>query len=523
MNFKNIYISLFLILALAQAGCKKFLEVESIESLSGNRYWKSTKDVEAFTVDIYARLWDKLTNSCFWPAAGEFRLGEIRSNTTAAGVTSFQSNDQSLRVVYDYLAVNNMRAVVYGLNPNSPWLFNSGIRPRTFNTTWDFNFVKNTDWTDFYRVIQGANIMYDKVSKGIPGIAEEDKQRYMAEAVFIRCLTYFIMVRMYGDVPYYTDAYHTKALPRESFVSVLNKCIAELEPVKDQLPWKYEDPAFNGVRANRAGVISLLMNMNMWNAGFDIGNKAGYYEKTAALGSELIQSNQHILISIEQIKDVFQGGTDEGLIELKEGAAFTSGSNLFYKTAFPGEPVVLSKHEENGTTTHLHYKKAYIDFLFGMTNDSRVDMIENRDMENGRFALDKFEGPVSVLGFPDWGLVLFRYADAVLLHAEALAELGRDSEARVSLNMIRARANAPAFSDLEGQGLKDEIFKERGRELIGEGYHFFDLIRTRRVLDPNWTSNPMSIDQFNRGAWTWPIDPASRERNPFMILNEYWF
>ncbi len=518
MNFKNICISLFLILGLSQTGCKKFLEVESIERLSGNRYWKSNKDVEAFAIDIYARLSEKLTNSCFWPAAGEFRLGEIRSNTSAAGVTAYQSNDQSRRVVYDYLAKNDMKAVIYGLSSASPWL-TGATSTRTYVTNNSFNFAANTNWTDFYKVIQEANIMYDQVSKGIPGMAENDKQRYMAEAVFVRCLTYFIMVRIYGDVPYYTDAYHADVIGRESFVSVLNKCIAELEPVKDMLPWKYEDPAFNGVRANRGGAISLLMNMNMWNAGFDQINKTTYYEKTAALGSELIQSNTHALIPLNP--NIFLGGTDESLIELKESSAFMVG--LYFRPAYPGEPLVLNKHDENGITTHLHYKNAYIDFLFGTDHDDRADMIENRGQENGRFGLGKFEGPLTGLGFPDWALVLFRYGDAVLLHAEALAELGRDAEAMASLNMIRTRVNAPEFSGLGGQELKDEIFKERGRELIGEGYHFFDLIRTRRVLDPKWTSNSMSIDQFNQGAWTWPIDPVSRERNPFMTLNDYWF
>ncbi|MBB4107555.1 RagB/SusD family nutrient uptake outer membrane protein [Pedobacter zeae] len=522
MKIKNIQFYLILLLVLTGTSCKKFLEVESIERFSGNRYWKTGADVEAFTIDIYARLWDKLSNSCFWPAAGEFRLGEIRSNTAVAGVTSFQSNDQNRRVVYDYLAKNDMKAVVYGIAPNSPWLTN-GASPRTFNTVLAFNFVVNTNWTDFYRVIQEANIMYEEVNKGIPGLSDSDKQRYLAEAVFIRCLTYFIMVRIYGDVAYYTDANHSTPLGREKFVSVLNKCIAELEPLKNNLPWKYEDPALNGVRANRGGAISLLMNMYMWNAGFDEANKNGYYEKTAALGNELIQSNQHTLIPIEETSRIFLGGTNESLIELKESSAFASGSNLFYKSAFPGEPVVLTKHEENGTTTHLHYKKAYIDFLFGSVSDYRADMIQNRDQENGRFALSKFEGPVSVLGFPDWGLVLFRYADAVLLQAEALANLGRDGEATSIVNMVRMRANAAALSGLVGQELKDEIFKERGRELLGEGYRFFDLVRTKRILDPKWSSNPLSVDQFNRGAWTWPIDPAARDRNPFMTLNDYWF
>ena len=520
MKIKNIYL-LLVIISLSQTSCKKFLQVESIEKLSGNRYWKTDKDVEAFTVDIYARLWEKLSNSCYWPAAGEFRLGEIRSNTVAAGVTSYQSNDQSRRVVYDYLAKNDMRTVVYGLNSASPWLTGS---TGGFNTTsTDFRFSANTNWTDFYRVIQLSSILYDEVNKGIPGMLDTDKNRYMAEAVFIRCLTYFLMVRTYGDVAYYTDVYHSKPLGRESFVSVLNKCIADLQSVKDMLPWKYEDPALNGVRANRAGAISLLMNMNMWNAGFDLENKNAYYEATASLGTELIQSNQHQLIPLEEVKSIFLGGTDEGLIELKEGSAFVGGGNLFYKTAFPGEPLVLSKIDENGATTHLHYKKEYIDFLYGTDNDGRLSFIDNRGAENGRFAINKFDGPISNVGFPDWGLVLFRYADAVLLHAEALAELGRDGEALVSLNKIRNRAEATAFSGLIGQDLKDEIFKERGRELLGEGYRFFDLIRTRRVLDPKWATNNMSLAQFNQGAWTWPIDPSSLDRNPYMSLNDYWF
>src|SRR5690606_20343413 len=116
---------------------------------------------------------------------------------------------------------------------------------------------------------------------------------------------------------------------------------------------------------------------------------------------------------------------------------------------------------------------------------------------------------------------IFRFAGALLLHAEALAELDRDDEAVVSLNKVRARAEAPPYDGPGGQHLRDFIFLERCRELIGEGHRYFDLVRTRRILNPEWSKHPLNIDQYNRRAWTWPISSSALSNNPFMSLNEY--
>ena len=63
---------------------------------------------------------------------------------------------------------------------------------------------------------------------------------------------------------------------------------------------------------------------------------------------------------------------------------------------------------------------------------------------------------------------------------------------------------------------------QRERELIGEGHRYFDLIRTRRLMSAEWTMSPLTLDQYNRGGWTWPIDPSAMNNNPNMKLNEYW-
>jgi hypothetical protein len=115
-----------------------------------------------------------------------------------------------------------------------------------------------------------------------------------------------------------------------------------------------------------------------------------------------------------------------------------------------------------------------------------------------------------------------RYSDAILLRAEALANLDpNDPIAIECLNEVRRRAVATPFTEGSGN-LRDAIFLERSKELMGEGSRYFDLVRTKRVLSKEWTDNPLTSDKFNRGGWTWPIHPNALFNNPKMSLNTYW-
>lgn len=92
--------------------------------------------------------------------------------------------------------------------------------------------------------------------------------------------------------------------------------------------------------------------------------------------------------------------------------------------------------------------------------------------------------------------IVFRFADAILLYAEALAAIGEEGEAQVQLNKIRDRAGATSVMST-GTDLQNDIFWERVRELIGEGHYYYDLVRTGkftilisvrlRSVDPNLT------------------------------------
>ena len=138
-----------------------------------------------------------------------------------------------------------------------------------------------------------------------------------------------------------------------------------------------------------------------------------------------------------------------------------------------------------------------------------------------KFLISSDPNAIDGFGF-DASQTIFRLTDAILLQAEALAELGNDSKAQQKVNIVRDRAGAPPFT-VVGEELKNEIFFERCRELIGEGHYWYDVVRTRRIIDLNYKFGyHCSVDQYKAGAWTWPIHRSALINNPGITLNTYW-
>ena len=79
-----------------------------------------------------------------------------------------------------------------------------------------------------------------------------------------------------------------------------------------------------------------------------------------------------------------------------------------------------------------------------------------------------------------------RLEEISLLRAEALAALGRESDAVLYLNEVRTQRGLPLFRIDSGRDLIDEIFMERRRELMGEGWRFYDAVRYQRLKRNDW-------------------------------------
>lgn len=502
---KLAVIGLGIALGFSNSSCNKYLTVEPIDRLTGNNYYLSQQDVEANMAFMYAKFFEKINETWVMGAIGEARSGEI--------FVSDGANNFSQRKVVEALGKNQLPTAMY--SQQFDW----------------YKLYVITDWKKYYQVIQSANILIEKLEEGIPGVTGSDQNRYIAEAKFIRSFTYFWMVRLYGDVPYYTDAYHTEPLPRENMVSVLNKCIADLTPQKDLMPWSLNDPGLRGARPAKGAIIALLMHMNMWNSSFDQGNKQKYLTEAAALGKQLIDSKQHKLVAPFTDQNwaiVTKGRSEESLFEFYKSINY--GDNVEALAPFWDHflrwPYKFPRFDNQ--LSHCYYISSYMNQIFpeGDADKRREMWFEDITSDNGRFVLRKFGTNVYASGNedknPDNTFSIFRYADAILLYAEASAELGKDADAIAAVNMVRDRAQAARYGGGGGADLKNFIFLERERELIGEGIRYFDLIRTRRILSSEWTMSPLTLDQYNRGGWTWPIDQSALNNNPYMKLNEYW-
>jgi hypothetical protein len=533
---KKIIIGLLIVVSASQYGCKKFLSITPIDKLTGNNFYQNADDVESNITDMYGQLFDKYTTTSFAGATGEFRSGEVipaaqagegRFGTQKLGGHNRTTPDPKGTLGKQTIppaSVINDRSLLEALDNSRPW--------------GGYNFGDLTNWDAYYRVIQAANILVSKLEEGIPALSAEQTKRYIGEAKFIRCFCYFQMVRLYGDVVYYTTPYQKDPLPRENMVSVVNKCIEDLKGPKNDLPYTLSDPSLRGVRATRGAAIGLLMNMYMWNAGFDAPQKSKYYTETAALGEEIVASNAYRLLNISEWATVAKGRSEESLFELFRTINYNTDLNNPFAQAnlySPfGDAFIHFPYKQPEYTHRFSYSvftEEYMRKLFPDLNDQRLNIWFTAPFDQNaetfqlkKFAVNTFldaNNPNLDIN-PDNTYLIMRYSDAILLAAEAYAEMGgKDNEAISMLNRIRGRALATAYNTSEGS-LRDAIFWERAKELLGEGSHYFDLVRTKRILSKNYTDNPLTADKFGRGGWTWPINSSALSNNPYMTLNSYW-
>ncbi|MGC4235689.1 MAG: RagB/SusD family nutrient uptake outer membrane protein [Niabella sp.] len=508
-----VYIIALLSVLFLPAGCKKFLSLDPPSNLSGNNFWRNKNDVEGFINGLYSLFRAAVYRSDmtappgedefpFFAWAGDMRGAPLRRNPAIG----------SGRVYIPQLTSNDIRGIVNGDGLG-------GI----------FQVRRFTQWDRFFKAIASANIAINVIPEiSDPSLSEADKARYVGEAVFIRNICYFFMVRLWGDVPYYTEPYFTGSLVRENKVKVLQNILQDMGAAKNGLPWTYSNPSHVAVRAMRGSAIALMMHVNMWLACFDADNSTAYYTNVNDLGAELDQNGSaYELLPLSRTKEIFKGRTKEGLFEIPQNVNY---GESFGWSAFSDNVLYAPYKNFRILNSYISYNPDFMEAIFPREiadNRKSAWYIQDQLYSGGdKFMMLKFANVYANDQAedvnPDDNQTVFRLADAYLLQAEALANLGQDVQARVKLNMVRARAGAPNVV-AGGDDLKLQIFYERCRELMGEGHYWYDVVRTKRILDPNYKFGVhLTISQFNAGAWTWPIDPNNRINNPGITLNNYW-
>ena len=477
------------LLGFSFSSCSDFLEQNPQTDLSENDFYKTADDILSAVNGAYSSLQegDIYGN---WYVFGEIPSDNTR-NQLSGSVTTQNEFDQF------YIDTQNSMIA---------------------------NF-----WKAAYKVINRTNTILGRID-GIE-INTELANRYKLECKFIRALMYFNLVRVYGDVPLVlkeisiSESYDILREPKEN---VYNQIIADLKEAQD-LPVSYST-AEDG-RATQGAAKALLANVYM---------TLHKYAEAETILAEIINSGRYSLLentpgslNIDGYKNVFSPvnhNSKEGIFEIQflkggygEGSNYAnnfapenSGTNVVAVGGTGGNNIpemdIYNAYEEGDLRRDFSMSLGYYD------NRKNNEWVESRYV--CKFMDVPYQNNDASNNYP-----VIRYADVILMYAEALNQNGKTAEACKYLNMTRRRGFGYQTTETSPVDLQTTdkaqfalmVEQERRVELAFENHRWFDLIRTGRAVEV-MRSKGFSLNEKNLIC---PIPQKQIDVNPKLTQNDY--
>lgn len=434
---------------LSNTSCKKFLTEDPKNVVAVTNYYKTSNDAISAVNSIYAWL-----NSI---SSGTFAGVYLNSFWVNAGLASDEMSSQEIFSPY--------------------W-------DQTSNFTYGpLNQGLQDIWYTHYKTITIANIAIER----IPLIDMDPtlRTRLINEAKFLRGMLYFDMVRMFGSIPLVLKETEPLLPTIASVDDIYTQIISDLTAAED-LPLNY--PPGNGRgRATSGAAKAMLAKVYLTR---------GDYTNCAAKCKEVINSGEYALW--DDFADVFKlssRGGKEAIFSVGFGDA--GGAIIFWEVGqfnvrlLPPDLSVEGVENSQGwqvPTQELYDsydpndRRKEVTFITQVNNpDGSVKIIKPYIQKYwDRVAEPKGNG--SANDYP-----VLRYADVLLMLAEASNELGNMDDAYKYINMVRKRARfdgtverdaLPDYTDLTKEEFRAAVLQERRWEFVAEGQRWFDLVRT---------------------------------------------
>jgi hypothetical protein len=184
-----------------------------------------------------------------------------------------------------------------------------------------------------------------------------------------------------------------------------------------------------------------------------------------------------------------------------------------------GHVVIPTDYYSGSFENNDERKDASIRYLFYDANGAQVDYWWWADVTKPHVKKYDITAGVSVNGgLSSRNLYYLRYADAILMYAEALNELNNVPGGLTNLNKIRTRASLASWESVLGHTpsqteLRAELLKERMRELGFEGWRWCDLKRTGNLISQTVANNPDAAPNMTQKNLLFPIPAKEFETN----------
>ncbi len=380
-------------------------------------------------------------------------------------------------------------------------------------------FVNNL-WTAHFGLIRDADAALEEIALfGEHATDQNLVRQYKAEVRFFRALAYWRMARIYGDIPYYDRNIIAGALKKSPRLEAYEFILRELNEIVDHLPAQHPNQLQNIGGVTKWAAYTLMAKAaadiqdyeTMLRGSREVVNSGVFalfpdyytlFKKQGEFSSENIFEMNHTDFSTSTGNTTFidQYYVAHG-IKQQGGRRFDGGAfNSGWGFSMPAQKFI-DLMEARGETVRLQTSIVYPNTMTREGDSigripADLQALLNRYNAEGRGAAEAFwfktylpfnqQTPGRYLygGFSN--LRIFRYADALLLYAEALIHTSGPGAGDVYINQVRERAGMPPLSG----ATIDDILDERAAELEFEwsADRFFDLVRLNRTaeLGPNF-------------------------------------
>jgi len=360
----------------------------------------------------------------------------------------------------------------------------------------------DTWWNTLYEGIKRANVVIEKV----PSIDFDAnlKKRYIAEASFLRALYYFDLVRAWGGVPKVTVVDSPSGLSRASQEEIYSLIVSDLLVAIDGLPEKSEYPTADMGRAAKGASKALLSKVYLFQSDWVNAEKyalevinSGQYALMPVFNDANSKAGEFGAESVFEIGALPFEGLDNGGDQYANVQGVRGSPNRGWGFNRPSMDLMnafeLNDPRKEATIIYLG---EVIDGITIVGDGDTPD--ELKDADGNVIQIECYNQKVWTPGTNvpsqfDHNRRILRYADVLLIAAEASNQNNKPAQALPYLNEVRKRARGgnttilPDVTEMNKTSLNDLIIKERRVELALEGHRFWDLVRTGKaeaVLGP---------------------------------------
>jgi hypothetical protein len=436
------------------ASCSKWLDLQPQDGITKDEFWKTKEDVRAALYGIYSSLNGGSVETRI------FLWGEVRADMIE--VTPIGADDYRFVKNVNILSTNSIAS-----------------------------------WAAMYSTINDCNLLIDfaKDAKAAdPTFSDADYNTYVGEAMTIRSLLYFYLVRTFRDIPLklkgsFRDSDVLTPTPQVGEDETIRQLIIDLKEAQKLVPDYHVQPieptvegtfstesTVNKGRITKPAVTALLADIYLWNED---------YAEAEAEADKILSTQRYRLLEGAGMS-IFEGGSAETIFEISHTQSISNIMLYLVRVTPPFAANTMLINEE----------------IFTPNKDVDVNLKDLR----GEGEIYTAGGSILKYGRDDpsyHSFQIYRISDVMLIKAEAVNEQGRGGEALAILEELRTMRKAlaatdPDLNEDDNGGIGLFILAERAREFAFEGKRWFDLLRFARK--DNYGNIHLLVDMVSKTA-----------------------